>query len=269
MKTIITYKPLQFFLMTFTLTWVFWFLSELFIHNQNIKMIFLLLGLIIPFSTALFLIFTSKNKVMKEIFFKKLLDIRLVKINYIPAILFIPPISIVISILISTLFGFSINQFTIAKSFSFHIATMPTLLVLFLAASFEELGWRGYAIESLNTKYNYFKTTAIFAVLWSLWHLPLFFISQTYQNDILQLNLWYAINFIISIIPLAFVISWICKKNSSSIPAAILLHFGINISQEMFMITPETKCIQTFVLIIFASIIVWMNKEMFFSVVKQ
>ncbi|MCX7124286.1 MAG: type II CAAX endopeptidase family protein [Gammaproteobacteria bacterium] len=259
------YKPIKFFLLTFILTWVFWFLATFFCQNQNIKMLFMLLGLIVPFSTALFLIFCSDNTGIKKLFLNKLFNLRLIKVSYIPAIIFVPLLSIVIAILISIFFGFPLDQFTISKSFSFHIGTMPTLLVLFLAASFEELGWRGYAVESLNESLNYFNATAIFAVLWSLWHFPLFFISQTYQSDILHLNIWYAVNFMLSIIPLAFIISWICKKNSSSIPAAILLHFGINISQELFMVNPTTKCIQTFVLIIFSVIIVLMNKKMFFE----
>lgn len=257
------YKPLTFFITTFVLTWGFWFLSKN-VDHQSAKLIGLFLGLLSPFATALLLIFSSKNQALKTVFFNKLLNLRLIKLESIPAILLIPPTSIVISILISLLFGFSTSQFEISRSFSFSIGGIPTLFVLFLAASLEELGWRGYAMESLSPYYNYFKGTLIFGALWSLWHLPLFFIDQTYQSNILKLNPLYAINFMVGIIPLAFIISWLCKKNSGSIPAAIFLHFGINISQELFRVTPQTKCIQTFVLIAFALIIVYKNQEMFF-----
>jgi hypothetical protein len=41
----------------------------------------------------------------------------------------------------------------------------------------------------LNNKFNYFEATAIFGVLWSLWHLPIFLslslIKQNYFKKIL------------------------------------------------------------------------------------
>jgi membrane protease YdiL (CAAX protease family) len=83
-----------------------------------------------------------------------------------------------------------------------------------LAACFEELGWRGYVVESLNNKFNYFKATAIFGVLWSLWHLPMFFIAESYQAELLQEDFILVINFSVSIVPLAFIISWFCKKKA-------------------------------------------------------
>jgi membrane protease YdiL (CAAX protease family) len=265
LKTTIQYKPLSFFILSFVLTWGFWFLGQRYAQSQTAIISFLLLGLVSPFATALGLIFTSGNKTLIDTFFNKLLNLRLIKLKTIPAIILIPPASIIIAIFVSLLFGFSSEQFTVAKSYSFNIGGLSTLLLLFLAASFEELGWRGYAIESLNVKFNYFNATAIFAVLWSLWHLPLLFIPHTYQNYVLQLNIWYAVNFMLSIIPLAFIISWICKLNSGSILAAIFLHFMINFSQEFFMVHPATKCIQSFVLLAFAIILVYTNKEMFFD----
>lgn len=265
--TTIKYKPLEFFLITFTATWVFWLLPKLFTQElgEKVVMLSMLLGLLCPFATALYLIFVSKNKDLRDQFFNKLFNIRLIKFSSIPAIFLIPLASIVIAILISIMVGFSSDQLKIATSFSFHIGTMPTLLVLFLAASLEELGWRGYAIESLSSKFNYFNVTVIFAVLWAMWHLPLFFIENTYQSNILKLNIFYAINFMVSMIPLAFIISWLCKKNGGSISAAIFFHFIVNISQELFMVENTTKCIQTLVLIVFATIIVYTNKEMFFK----
>jgi len=134
-------------------------------------------GLLTPFATALYLTLTSKNKKLKQIFFNKLLNIRLIKPGSIPLFLILFPASMIVSILVSILFGFSLDQFSIAEEFSFSVGAVPTLLVLLPAACFEELGWRGYAVESLNDKYNYFVATSIFGVLWSLWHLPMFFYS--------------------------------------------------------------------------------------------
>jgi membrane protease YdiL (CAAX protease family) len=56
----------------------------------------------------------------------------------------------------------------------------------------------------------------------------------------------------VSIIPLAFIISWICKSNRGSITAAVVLHFFINLSQEALNITQATKCIETGILALMA-----------------
>ncbi|MBL7479695.1 CPBP family intramembrane glutamic endopeptidase [Legionella bononiensis] len=259
------YKPLQFFILVFILTWIFWFSSN-YIQAQNGKELFFFLGLLSPCITALLFIFLSQSKALKRQFLNKLLNLRLIKLGTLIYLFMIPPLSLIISILISLLFSYSIDQFNLAQSFSFHMAGTPTLLILFLAACFEELGWRGYGMDSLSAKFNYFNSTAIFSVLWALWHLPLFFINHSYHYNILHLNPLFAINFIIGVIPFAFIINWLWKKNNYSIPVAILFHFIANLSQEALMVEPVTKCIQTLVLIAFASIIIYKDRELFFDI---
>ena len=139
------------------------------------------------------------------------------------------------------------------------------LLILMLAAGFEELGWRGYAFDSLQSKYNFFTASIIFSVLWSLWHFPLIFVNNSYQYEIFNENIWFAVNFFVSIISMGVIISWFCIKNGKSVIAAILFHFIVNMSQEMLEITQITKCIETVVLIVVAAAIIAIDKEMFFS----
>ena len=268
MNETITYKPKQFFILIFAVTWTFWFAAPYLgdpINSDPIFLMFMLAGLFTPFTTALYLIFISKNDALKSTFSNKLFNIKLIKWKTIPLFLILFPASIIISVLISTLFGYSFDQFTIADEFSFSIGGIPTLLVLLLAACFEELGWRGYAVESLNNKFNYFEATAIFGILWSLWHLPMFFIPESYQAELLQEDFILVINFFVSIIPLAFIISWFCKKNSGSILGAILIHSIVNLSQEFFLVSPYTKCIQTLILIVIEAIFITIDRNVFFG----
>ncbi len=268
MNETITYKPKQFFILIFAVTWTFWFAAPYLgdpINSDPIFLMFMLAGLFTPFTTALYLIFISKNDALKSTFSNKLFNTKLVKWKTIPLFLILFPASIIISVLISTIFGYSFDQFTIADEFSFSIGGIPTLLVLLLAACFEELGWRGYAVESLNNKFNYFEATAIFGILWSLWHLPMFFIPESYQAELLQEDFILVINFFVSIIPLAFIISWFCKKNSGSILGAILIHSIVNLSQEFFLVSPYTKCIQTLILIVIAAIFIIVDRNVFFG----
>lgn len=272
MKKTYEYKPVKFFIITYLITWVSWFLSAYFSYKPNGESFYVALmlpGLIAPFGVALWMILSSKNADLKKGFKDKLFNLKLIRFSSIPAILFIMPAAVVISILISTLFGQSIDQLHFAGKFSFSAGFAPVLLVLFLAASFEELGWRSYAMDSLLGKRNYFFATMIFSFLWAFWHFPLFFIKGYYHNELFNMNILYAINFMVSVFPMAFIISWICRRNSGSITAAILFHFIINISQEATLITPFTKCLETVVLIVIAVVIVLLNKEMFFGNTKR
>ena len=264
-----TYNPLKFFFLTFLLTWLSWFLSAYFSFQENGKTLYVILmipGLIAPFAIALYMLLSSQNKKLIMGFKDKLFNLRLIKFSTIPLIFLIMPIAVIISILISLLFGQSIDQLRLSDGFSFSAGFVPVLLVLFLAASFEELGWRSYAMDSLLIKRNYFFASLIFAILWAFWHFPLFLIKEYYHYEILKTNPLFALNFMLSIFPLAFIIGYVCKKNSGSISVAILFHFIINISQEAFQITQVTKCIETFVLTLIASVIILMNKAMFFDV---
>jgi membrane protease YdiL (CAAX protease family) len=175
------------------------------------------------------------------------------------------PFSILVSILLSLPFGGSTSQFQFAEDFSFSSGFVPVLLLLLMAASFEELGWRGYAFDSLQSRYTYFTASIVFSILWSLWHFPLIFVNNSYQYEIFHENIWYGVNFFISIIPMGVIISWICIKNGKSVLAAILFHFIINMSQEVLAITQFTKCIETVVLAVVAAVIIASDKEMFFS----
>ena len=262
------YRPLRFFLSTYLITWISWFAAAYISYlpqGKNLYVVLMVPGLIAPFGVALIMILTSRNSVLRKQFITRLLNLRLINPSSVIAIVVIMPAAVVISILISTLFGESIAQFRFSGQFSFSAGSVPVILVLFLAASFEELGWRGYALDSLQSKYSYFASTMLFSVLWASWHFPLFFIKDYYQNELIRQGIWYALNFILSVMPMAFLIGWIWKKNGGSIIAALLFHFITNLSQEALMQTQVTKCIETFVLFAIAAVVVATNKEMFFD----
>ncbi len=261
------YKPEVYFSAAFIITYALWFAGAYFSFQDDsgLYMLLMLPGLMAPFLISLFMIFTSKNSDLKRDFINRLINLRLIKPKTLPALVLIMPFSILVSIFLSIPFGGSTSQFQFAEGFSFSSGFVPVLLLLLMAASFEELGWRGYAFDSLQSRYTYFTASIVFSILWSLWHFPLIFVNNSYQYEIFHENIWYGVNFFISIIPMGVIISWICIKNGKSVLAAILFHFIINMSQEVLAITQFTKCIETVVLAVVAAVIIASDKEMFFS----
>ncbi|MCE5251611.1 CPBP family intramembrane metalloprotease [bacterium] len=262
------YKPIKYFVMTFVATFSFWFAGAYLSFNDEKNGLYTLLmlpGLMAPFLIALAMIFKSNNSELKRDYVNRLINIRLIQPRMLPVFMLLLPFSVLLSILISLPLGGSVSQFQLAEDFSFSYGFVPVLLVLLLAASFEELGWRGYAFDSLQSRFTYFKASIVFSILWSFWHFPLLFVKNSYQYEIFQQNIWYAVNFYAGIIPMGVIISWICIKNRKSVLAAILFHFITNMCQEVLAITQNTKCIQTFVLSVAAAVIIVMDRDMFFS----
>ncbi|NOY59552.1 MAG: CPBP family intramembrane metalloprotease [Calditrichaeota bacterium] len=262
------YKPLFYFSVTFLATFTLWSAGAYVSFRDDkggLYMLFMLPGLMAPFLISLVMIFSSKNSDLKKDFVNRLINIKLIQPKMLPAFILIMPFSVLAAIILSLPFGGSISQFQFAEGFSFSSGFVPVLLVLLLAAVFEELGWRGYAFDSLLSRYNYFTASIIFGLLWSLWHYPLIFVNNSYQYEIFHENIWFGINFFVSIIPMGFIISWICIKNRKSVIAAIIFHFIVNISQEMLQMTQITKSIETVVLIAVAAAIIVIDKDMLFS----
>jgi membrane protease YdiL (CAAX protease family) len=259
MKKEFNYKGKYYFLAVFCGTFLLWGIGSLMSFEQawaDYYMLPMLLGLMIPAIVAVLFIWRQPTSAMREDFIHRLLSFRLIRPKPFLLSMTLLPLSVVISILISLAFDGPIEQFQPSEAFSFNTGFVPVLVLLFLAALFEELGWRGYGFESLEKGRSFLAASLIFGLLWSLWHLPLLWVNHSYQYEIYQLSPWYAANFYLSTVVLGVIISWVCHINQRSILVAILFHFVVNLSQEMLSMTQQTKGIQTFVLAVFALVII-------------
>lgn len=258
------YKPVRFYITAFAITWLFWILAILF-PAQSTLYLFMFLGLISPAVVAIVTVVTSKNDALKQDLKRKLVSFYKVKpLNILLAIIVFVLI-VCASILLSLLFGGSIEQFHFVEDFSFSIGGASALLTILLASVIEEVGWRGYGEDSVAAYHSWFVESIIFGAVWACWHLPLFWIPGTYQSGLREMGILYMLNFLLSIIPLGFITTWVYVKNNRSMLASIIFHLFVNTMQEKIAMTPETKCVESFVVLIVAIIIVLTNKEMFFS----
>ena len=263
-NTTYTYKPKRFYIIVFALTWLFWGLAIIF-KNTSALFVLMLLGLIMPATVAVVTVLTSKNKALKDDFKRKLVRFYRIKpLSLLFAIIVFILIA-VISIFISLLFGGSIDQLSFTEDFSFSIGGASSLLVILLASIIEEVGWRGYGEDAVGSYHNWFTESLIFGCIWATWHLPLFWINGTYHYGLREMGPIYMINFLVSTIPFDFIQTWVYVKNRRSMLATIIFHIFVNITQEKLAMTPETKIIQTFVVIAASVIIVLTNRDMFFE----
>ena len=257
------YRPVLFFICAYFFTWIFW-IPAIFVPGTT-GSVLMLIGLIAPAVVSTIFVLVSGSDELKKDLKDKIISFYKVKwINVFWAVVVFALI-VVFSILLSLLFGQSLKQFSFTDDFSFTGVGIGTAFVtITLASTIEEVGWKGYCEDSIGQYMNWFWESLLFGALWSLWHLPLIFIQGTYQAG-LMVNPLYVINFFISGIPLGYIITWVYLVSDRSILACMIFHLFVNFMQEKIAMTPETKCLETIVVIIATVIIVMCNKKMFFE----
>ncbi len=238
-------------------------------HQKLRKLLFplMIVGISVPCITAMVLIFSSHDGVLIADFWRRLFLFKM-KLSYLLFILFLMPFVIFSATGISLLFGYSKQQFYVTKEMSVMKgwALLGIVIPLAVAPLIEELGWRGYGVDSLRAYFNLFNTSLIFGALWATWHLPAFFIKGYYQNELWKLGMVYVINFFVSCIIFSFLMNWIYYKTDRSIPAIVLFHAIANFYSMVLRTEQFTKCIVTVVLCVITIVIIAYDFNYFFTI---
>jgi membrane protease YdiL (CAAX protease family) len=128
------------------------------------------------------------------------------------------------------------------------VSILPfAIFTLFFGPLPEELGWRGYALDRLQEKYGALVSSLILGIVWTLWHMPLFFIKGSYQNSLGWGTVafwWYMSDKTFE----SILMTWIYNHNQRSTLSAVLFHFMINFVGELFALTERAD---------FYQIVVW------------
>jgi membrane protease YdiL (CAAX protease family) len=223
------------------------------------------LGLSAPCIVALLMIYRSHDRSLRSDFWQRL-SLRGIRLKFVPVLLLLAPLALLLATLISLVFGGSIDQFVLSSQYKVMSGQIiPSLLILFCAPLLEELGWRGYGVDSLKAHFTLLRTSIIFALLWALWHLPLFFIKGYYHHELWNMGFVYAANFFVSIVPAAILMNWVYYKNNRNILVAVLFHFMFNLSSVLLQTTQFTKSIFTLVLLVIFLVVIVKDKRFFLS----
>lgn len=270
-NTIKHYKnPVLFYVLSTLIPWVFWFaagyVSWLTPYEDKflqIASILAVIGLLAPLGVVYFL--TAKDKTIRKDIAGRFFNFKDMKTVYVLLACLIMPVSIMVAQAISLPMGYSPDQFIITGNFTFSSGIFPVWFLLILAPLFEELAWHSYGTDCLRNKFNLFNTSLIFGIVWGIWHMPLSSIRDYYQSNLVNDGLIYGLNFLVSIIPFVLLMNWLYYKTGRNIIIAIVFHITAGLFNELFAPHPDTKIIQTILLIILAAIVVIKDKDMFFK----
>jgi membrane protease YdiL (CAAX protease family) len=264
MKTKQLYRPFRFFLIDFLLTWIPLWLAVAGITRGwfEFNVIFMGVAGISAVPAALIMIYTSGDRELVRDFWRRVVNPALIPGLWWGVTLLFVPLLTGLSVLLSLVFGDSLSQLQpnnrlLAAPLGF------VLLHLLYGPLPEELGWRGYGIDSLRSRMNGFWTSILFGVIWPLWHLPLFFIPGSYQQALLSqpVPLFF---YLASMIPQAVIMNWIYFHTNRSVISAVAFHFLINFIGEAFHISQISKSIAGALYFAVAILILIIDRNTFF-----
>jgi hypothetical protein len=86
----------------------------------------------------------------------------------------------------------------------------------------EEIGWRGYALPRLESRFGLRSASVMLGVIWALWHLPLFFIPglDNYGQSFVV--------FALGCTALSVAIAWLYARTNGSVLMTMLMHSAVN-----------------------------------------
>jgi uncharacterized protein len=263
--------PFLFYGIAFIVPWLCWFILAWLSNSQlwdNPTVVFWgsilgLIGLFGPFVIAMVLILPDKE--MRQELLSAVFNFNGIRPIFWILTFVLFPISILVAQVISLPFGHSVSQFKFVENISFSAGIFPAWFLLIIAPILEEFGWHTYGIHCLRNRLNLLMTCVIFGIAWGIWHMPLSFVKGYYQNVLVETGIIYSINFLASLIPYLVIGNWIYYKTNRNMFLIVVFHLLAGFSNEIFQTHPDSKVIQTVLLLIFSIIIICKEKAFFFN----
>ncbi len=145
--------------------------------------------------------------------------------------LVIMPAIVVTSYLVSS--AISGTPITLAYAAELLTNWKSLLMYLFVELTFgalsEELGWRGYALDELQSRMSALPSALIIGIIWAVWHTPAFLIPGMSQHEWGGIFSWTYFAFILSVTLGSVIITWTYNNTGRSIlVAGFLMHFVQN-----------------------------------------
>ena len=236
-------SPWLFFGLAYGLSWLLWIPAALLGKAEPATLVLLLhyLGGLMPPLVAIVLTYVTQDREGRRDYWRRIVDFRRIPLKWYGVILLTVPAITALAALVDRLWGGHGLRLELAARFLERpLMILPLgLFYLIFGPLPEEIGWRGYALDRLQTKWNALVSSLILGVAWTMWHLPLFFITGSYQHSLLgSLSFWL---FLIDKPAQSILMTWIYNHTRRSTLSAVLFHFMVNFVGELFELTERAE----------------------------
>ncbi len=167
-------------------------------------------------------------------YWQRLINWRSIPRSVLWASLLIQPATAVLGIL-STGFG---GAYAPSRAGVIAILLNPGALLWLAIYSFffgplpEELGWRGYGLPRLQSRWHPLAASLLLGFIWAVWHLPLFFLPGTYQFELIFASPRFWL-FNLNLISQSIIMTALLNASKGGTLTAILFHYMTNLTGEV------------------------------------
>jgi uncharacterized protein len=218
------HSPLKFFVLVFVLTIPFLGFGAVTGLQLLPGIPIAALAFVCPGLAAVILVAQERRTTGVKALLMRSFDYRRVKVRlwYLPIMLLLPIIAAV-SFGVLRMMGVPVPPPQIAI-----VPTLGLMLVCLVAALGEELGWSGYALESLQDRYGALWASLILGLVWAAWHLVPLVQAHRAANWIA----WWCLG----TVALRVVMVWLYDNTGKSVFTMALFHAMSNVSWQSFPI---------------------------------
>ena len=263
-----------YFLVTLFISWLVCLPAVIESANGNSNLGFLVkINTFVPSLVALFFLFKFSGKKQTYNALRRIVRVRFNYRWYLFIFLLMPGL-LFGAYLISWLFSgvtFQSVLLPVIKDQPFSVIFIFAYLMFFEGPFGEEFGWRGFALPKMLNLSTPIKASLIIGFVWSLWHLPSFFITGAIQYELAQNGLIIAfLIYTIYTVILSLFMTILFIKTNGSVFAAILFHTVANFSHGLITIItkPLSAMIFIILLIAFGLWFIFIHRKTFFSLEK-
>jgi membrane protease YdiL (CAAX protease family) len=117
----------------------------------------------------------------------------------------------------------------------FFTTYLPNVLIIAVAVQiWEEGGWSGFAVPTLQQRFGAWRACLVFGPLWALFHLPAFFVpGQIFDQKVGAIAMVVQMGLLIILATLTrIVMTWVFNNTKGSILIAILFHSALDASNS-------------------------------------
>lgn len=217
-----------------------------------------IIGIFGPAVSAILLTCLTGDRQERREYWSRLISFKRIGLKWYAIIILIAPVCSVLAILTGLVIKGNIPAVDTAVGYVTHPLTIiPFAIATMIYGPFpEELGWRGYALDRLQRKWNALASSLVLGVIWAAWHMPIFFTRGSLLSEVLPLGstqFWVSMG--PGILATAVVMTWIYNNTQRSTLAAILVHFMMNFTLEFLRLPGDLKTYQFVWLTIIAIVV--------------
>lgn len=224
---------------------------------------FITAGTFVPSIAGFFFTYIFGGKADVFALIKSLINMRISVKCLLIVFLTLPTVSAV-SCLIFYLSGGTLPQMQFAPWF---IPVAFVYILIFMGPLGEEAGWRGFALKKMLEYSSPLKAALLIGIIWTIWHLPLFFINGTTQNALTSFGIIPAIlGYALYTVMISDLMTLIYIMSNGSVFGSILLHTVGNLSLGVvpLILSKNGAVIELLTLCIAVTAVIYKYKKIMF-----